>query len=609
MSWGASLWRAGLAPEPQLTVSAWADRHRVLPRASAEPGPWRTSRVPYLAEVMDSLSPSSPWERVVFMKGAQVGATEAGLNWVGYVIAHAPGMFLLVMPTTEAVRRNTAARIDPLIEASPVLRELVVAPRSRESGNSLFRKSFPGGQLFMTGANSAVGLRSLPARFLMLDELDGFPGDVDGEGDPVALAIQRTVTFRGRRKIFLASTPTLEGSSRIEAAFQESDQRRYFVPCRGCGEASTLEWVDIHWPEGRRQAAFWACPGCGEAHEEAAKGNLLAGGEWRPTAPGDGRTAGFHLSSLYSPWETWGEIALEHKAAGRDPVRLQAWTNLKLGHTWQDQAGEQVEPEPLMARREGWGELLPEGVALVTAGVDVQGDRLELQVVGWGRDEESWSLAYRVIWGDPSGPRVWQDLDAALAETFPHRRAVPDLPIRAACVDTGGNHTQAAYRYCATRFARRVWGVKGKGGAGIPLWPWRASRTKNNVPLFAIGVDAAKDAIMARLRLEEPGPGAMHFPMARDAEFFRQLTAERVVTRFSFGRPIRTWKLKRDGDRNEALDTLVYAQAALHGLIAAGVSLNREAANLAGCQLREPGREAPLPPPRPASVRSSWMTW
>ncbi len=203
---------------------------------------------------MDALSTASPFERVALMKGAQTGGSEAGLNWLGYVIQNAPGIAMLVMPSLDMVRRNTTVRIDPLIEATPALRELVAAPRSRDAGNSLFRKSFPGGQLVMTGANSAVGLRSTPVRYLFLDEVDSYPGDADGEGDPVDLAIQRTATFRGRRKIYMVSTPTLKGHSRIEAAFEHSDRRFYHVPCLHCGDMAPLTWARIRWPEGQREA-------------------------------------------------------------------------------------------------------------------------------------------------------------------------------------------------------------------------------------------------------------------------------------------------------------------------------------------------------------------
>ncbi len=343
------------------------------------------------------------------------------------------------------------------------LRDLVSAPRSRDAGNSLFRKSFPGGQLVMTGANSAVGLRSTPVRYLFLDEVDGYPGDADGEGDPVDLAIQRTTTFRGRRKIYMVSTPTMKGHSRIEAAFLDSDQRYFHVPCQHCGDMAPITWARIRWLEGKRDAAYLICDACGGVHHEHDKPRLLAAGEWRPTAPGDGRTAGFHLSSLYSPWETWAEIAQEHARVAKDPARLQVWVNTKLGESWEDQAGDTVPADPLMARRDDWGSDLAPSVAVLTAGVDVQGDRIEVRIVGWGRDEEAWVIDYRVLWGDPSGPRLWSDLDGVLNGTW------GDLSVRAVAVDTGGHHTKMAYEFCRTRLARRIWAIKGRGGPGIPV--------------------------------------------------------------------------------------------------------------------------------------------
>ncbi|MEM1344117.1 MAG: phage terminase large subunit family protein [Pseudomonadota bacterium] len=592
-------WARGMAPEPQMAVSAWADLHRVLPSTSAEPGPWRTARVPYLRQIMDSLGTGSRFERVVVMKGAQTGGTEAGLNWLAYIIQNAPGLTMLVMPSLDMVRRNTTVRIDPLIETTPALENLVASPRSRDSGNTLFRKAFPGGQLVMTGANSAAGLRSTPVRYLFLDEVDAYPGDADGEGDPVDLAIQRTATYRGKRRVLMVSTPTLKGHSRIEAAFEASDQRLYHVPCQHCGDMAPITWGRIRWPKGQRDRAHLICEACGGVHEEQDKPRLLAGGEWRATAEGDGRTAGFHLSALYSPWETWAEIAIEHGQVRHDPPRLQVWTNTKLGETWEDQAGETLPADPLMARREDWGGGVPEEAGVVTAGVDVQGDRIEAQLIGWGADEEAWVIDYKVLWGDPSGPRVWADLDTLLQASHRHASGV-ELPVRAAAIDTGGHHTSAVYDFCRTRLARCIWAIKGRGGPGVPVWPLRPTkRNKGKIPLFIVGVDAVKDALYARLRLTEPGPGVIHFPRTLDMEYFRQLTAERIVTRYEKGRLVRCWRPKQEGMRNEALDTFVYAQAALHGLVSMGMRLNEQ---VAAVQDR-----ARVPVRAPVVHRSRWV--
>lgn len=582
-----SAWCRGLAPEPALTVSEWADAHRVLPPQSAEPGRWRTSRVPYLREIMDALSVSHPAERVVFQAGAQVGKTEAGLNWLGYMMHHAPGLCMMVQPSVDAVRRNTVTRIDPLIEHSPVLRSLVAEKKSRDTGNSMLRKAFPGGELVMTGAQSGIGLRSIPVRFLFMDEVDAYPADVDDEGDPVALAIQRTVTFRGRRKVYMVSTPTLRGFSRIEAAYLESDQRRYVVPCPECNQLHPLEWKQIRWPEGERHRAYRVCPECGGIAEEHDKAGMLARGEWRATAEGDGLTVGFHLSSLYSPFETWGEIAVEHGKVHRDPARLKTWINTKLGETWEERDGEGIDAVGLPARREDLSGPLPAWVVVLTAGVDVQVDRIECTVFAWGEGERCAVLSHTVLWGDPAGPQVWHDLGNLLSRTYPHELDIPDLPIRAACVDTGGAHTLASYAWLRDKQKRRWWGVKGSSTPGAPLWPKRpANNTKGRFPVFVIGTNTAKETIYARLKNVEPGPGFIHFDKSLTDNYFLQLTAEKVRTRYSKGHPVREWHLT-DGKRNEALDCAVYGLAALHGLRSMGFDLDREAAGLIGLPPRK----------------------
>src|SRR5437870_2942673 len=291
----ASAFGQSLAPEPLLTVSAWADAYRFLSNtASAEPGQWRTARTPYLREIMDCLSPSHPAQRIVVMAGAQIGKTECGNNWMGYVIHRSPGPMLMVQPTVEVAKRVSKQRIAPMIEASPVLHERVAESRSRDSGNTVQVKEFEGGLLIITGANSGAGLRSMPIRFLFMDEVDEYPGDVDGQGDPVALAEKRTSTF-SRRKVLLTSTPTIKGLSRIEREFLDSDQRRFFLRCPSCGHADFLTWRDlghhrIEWDEGKPDTAHMVCGGCGANVDERHKTDMLKRGEWRSTAEGDGQT-------------------------------------------------------------------------------------------------------------------------------------------------------------------------------------------------------------------------------------------------------------------------------------------------------------------------------
>jgi len=553
---------------------------------------------------MDSLSPSSDVQRVVVMAGAQIGKTSIGLNWLGYIISQAPGPVLAVQPTVEMAKRFSRQRLDPLFEESAALRGLIRDPRSRDSGNTMLAKEFPGGTLILTGSNSPTGLRSMPVRYLFLDEVDGFPPDASGEGDPVDLATRRTETF-SRRKILMTSTPTLTGFSRIEAAFNETDQRRYFVPCPACGDMAPLSWSRVKWPEGRPHEAGVTCDECGAVATDRDKPKMLAGGEWRATVEGaDPRVAGFHLNALYSPWVRWGDVAAEHVRVAKDPARLQVFVNTRLGESWEDKAGDTIKESSLIARREDLGAAVPNAVTVVTVGVDVQDDRLEVQFVGWGADEESWVLDYRVLPGDPAGARLWNTLDSLLSR--PMRRADGvELPVEAVAIDSGGHHTKSVYDFCRPRLGRRIWAVKGAGGAGIPVWPKRVSRVDGKAgrcPLWRVGVDAAKDALFARLRVGEPGPGYVHFGTGLDPEYFRQLTGERVVTKFVRGRPVRSWQPRMPGARLEALDSYVYAMAALHGLLAMGFRLGQPA----------PTAAAPAPPPPPSDgwigdTRDSWI--
>ena len=599
-----AVWRRGLEPEPQLTVSEWADLHRLLPTTNAEPGPWRTLRVPYLREIMDCLSTSSPVERIVFMKGAQTGGTEASLNGVGFWMHHAPGTILVVWPSLDMVRRNSRTRIDPLIEGTPALRALVAPAKVKDSANTISQKEFAGGTLAMVGANSATGLRSLPVRYLVMDEVDAFPADADGEGDPVALAVQRTVTFRVRRKIMLISTPTNVGASRIEQAYKESDQRQYFVPCLACGAFQPLKWSGVRWPQGEPAKAFYACAECGGVIEEHTKPRLLAAGEWRATKPGDGRTAGFHLSALYSPFESWGEIATEFLQVHKDPLRLRVWTNTKLGECFQDRESESASADKLLAGVEEFDDRLDERIAVITAGVDVQDDRLALEVIGWGDGEESWSLDYSEIWGDTSAPDVWASLDAELLRYHDHPRA-GRMPVRAVCIDSGGHRTQQVYRFARERAGRNVWAIKGRGGSGVPVWPRRPPKAHDGVfTPYVIGVDAAKELVVARLRAE-PGPGACHFPADRDLDYFRMLCSERIIRVFRRGVPVRAWWKDR-GVNNEALDVRVYGYAALQGLVARGFRLSDESRRIRDLPVRDIMEPAPVAAPKKV-IRSSWM--
>lgn len=454
-------WFEGLKPDAFMTISEWSDEYRFLsPKAAAEPGRWRTERTPYLREIMDQLSPHKRAQRVVFMKGAQIGGTEAGNNWIGYVIHMAPGPMMAVAPTVEMAKRNSKQRIDPLLEDSKELKARVKPARSRDSGNTVLSKEFPGGVLVMTGANSAVGLRSMPARYLFMDEVDGYPGDVEGEGDPILLAERRSATFQGRRKVFLVSTPTLKGLSRIAREFDNSDQRYFHVPCPHCGHEQPLRFSQLRWAEGKPSDVMYECESCEGLIAEHHKTEMLAKGQWIATAKGDGQTVGYHLSSLYSPvgWFSWSDAAAMFEQAKEHPELMKSFVNTVLGEPFEEEH-EAPDWERLYARRETYAQgVVPKTGLFLTAGVDVQKDRLECEVVAWGREKQSWSVDYIVLDGDTARRDVWQKLEDVLCRDWPHETG-HSMPIRVMAVDSG-YATQDVYAW-AKGHPQAVWGAGG----------------------------------------------------------------------------------------------------------------------------------------------------
>jgi phage terminase large subunit GpA-like protein len=567
-----SFFHAGLKPDSILLVSDWADANRILSQtASSEPGKFRTERTPYLKEIMDALSPSSPVEKVVFMKGSQIGGTEAGNNWIGYVIDQAPGPMLVVQPTVEMGKRWSKGRLAPLIEDTLCLRGKVKDPRSRDSGNTVQSKEFPGGIVVITGANSAVGLRSMPVRYLFLDEIDAYPPDADSEGDPLTLAIQRTSTF-ARRKIFVVSTSTIQGLSRIEKEFNETDQRYFFVPCPHCGFFQVLKWENIHYDTDPFQAVY-VCERCKRNIENHHKTEMLQKGEWRPTAEekANSKVVGFHLSSLYSPvgWLSWRQCAQNYEMAKDDDQLLKAWINTTLGIPWEEK-GEAPDWGILFDRREHYRiGVVPTGGYVLTAGVDVQNDRLEIEIVAWGKNKESWSVDYRIIYGSPSEQKTWQSLTAILNEDFESEDEV-HRKINMLAIDAGFS-TQEVYSWVRTQSPNNVMAIKGIDNSLVPINAptkvdvnLRGKKLKGSVRLWKVGVSIIKSELFNFLkqRKNEDGTtpnGYMHFP-EYNTEYFKQLTAEQLVTRIVKGYPKRIWQKTRD--RNEALDCRVYARAA-----------------------------------------------
>lgn len=581
----------GIKPPPMRNAWQWADSSRILTSiSSSEAGPFRSERTPYIREPMEALSHRSDVRTVVVMKGSQLGFTEVCLNWHGHNIIDNPGPMLVIHPTVENAKRWSKQKFKTMIDTTPELRERIKDSRSRDSGNEILIKEFPAGFLAMGGSNSPAGLRGYSARDVTIDDFDGCAADAGGEGAPDELAENRQGTFSDA-KTLLISTPTDKGFSNIERAFEQTDQRKFFVPCINCHEYEVIAWAQIKWPEGSPLDAYCECLYCGFHLQNFHKNDMLPKGEWRPTAEAKiPNWVGYHLSGLYSPhgWESWGKIAVGFLRAKGVPEKMRVWVNTKLAETFEDQAGEEFNASGFLARRENYNEsMLPDGVCYLTAAVDVQDDRLEVQIDGWGRDKEYWNIAYIRIPGDPSFLRlnddpnnqsVWQLAKNQLARVFQHPR-FGELRIMASCVDTGGHHTLKAYEFCRTVGLHRVWAIKGKDGK-IPLWPKKPSRrNKGKVPLYLVGVDTGKSAVYANLRIEVPGPSYRHYSIARDQDYFDQLTSERKRTRYAKGFPIYWWFLP-SGKRNEALDLSVYTMAALDGAIQAGLDLNKRADKL-----------------------------
>jgi len=548
-------------PRPLTTVSQWADRYRVLTsKSSGEPGGWRTERVPFAREPMDALSASSPVQRIVLMFAAQMTKTEMGLNWIGYVMQHAPAPMLVVLPTLEVRKRWVRQRLDPLLNETPIIRELFDARAKRDAGNAEDLKDFPGGMLVIGGANSPASLASMPIRYVLCDEVDRFPWEVGQEGDPLGLIDERTKTFP-RRKVMLVSTPTVKGASRIEGEYAKSDQREYHVPCPHCDELQVLRFRH---PDGRYGLihnpttgdVYYACIHCGERIDEHHKPDMLARGRWIPRNP-DSPVRGYWINGLYSPIGlgfTWREIWRQWQDAHGDTANLKRFINTTLGETWEE-AGDSIEDIALIARLEDYPERLP--ASLVTAGVDVQKDRIEASIVAWGTGEEAWLVDHLILPGDTARPEVWDDLADDLTAAG----------VQFAAIDSGYNTSMA---YAFTEKRRWAVAVKGVTGMGRPLIEDEKkrrqrlrNRRKKAVQVEPLGVDQGKALVYSRLKLTQPGPGYVHFPRdaAFDDEYFNQLAAEKLVTKVRGTRPIQEWVQTRP--RNEALDCLLYALAAL----------------------------------------------
>lgn len=578
---------ASYTPPANLTVSEWAEAHRVLSREnSAEAGPWHNTRTPYLVEIMDAFTDPKV-AKISLVASSQVGKSELELNIIGYIIDQDPGSILYIQPTVDDAKKFSRLRIAPMIRDSATLRSKVADIKSRDSGNTMLQKSFPGGMLTIVGSNSASGLASTPAKYVLGDERDRWALSAGTEGDPWALAEARTTTFYNSKMVDV-STPTDKGTSPIEKSFNEGTRERWCHQCPHCGEYSNIVFNDIKFDfetvgSGRKKdyiihSIAWSCPECGCISTESEMRRQPA--KWiaeNPDAYAKGHRS-FWLNAFSSPWQGWSKVVYAFLVARKDPQRLKVVYNTMLGELWEDR-GDLEDEDAMLGRREDYGHCddgtpveLPDGVLALTCGVDTQDDRLEYEVLGHGHYGETWGIKRGIIMGDPAYDEPWTRLDDVIERVYRFRDGT-GLTIARTFVDSGGHKTQNVYMQCRARTYKRVFAIKGVGGDGVPYTkpPSKVKIIVNGQTvgltwLYALGVDAGKAEIFSALKVQEAGPKFCHFPKGEgrgyDTAFFTGLLSEKLVLKSERGRTRWAWVKLPGHERNEALDCRNYALAA-----------------------------------------------
>lgn len=575
---------AVLKPPPDMTLSQWADAKRVLSKkTSAEPGRWKTSKAPYQREIMDAISDVAV-QKVVVMSAAQIGKTDGFiLNPIGYYMDYDPSPIMVMQPNLQMGESFSKDRLSPMIQDTPALREKV-SDKTRNSGNTILHKEFPGGHITIVGANSPSGLRSRPIRILLADEIDGYPATAGKDGDPLLLASKRLTTFWNKKEVFI-STPTVKGASRIEIEYENSTQEVWHVPCPACGEYQPLEWAQVHFDKNNLDEINYVCSKCGTVSSEVEWKEFFVKGKFVPRFP-ERNARGFYLNSLASLFVDWREIVEKFLVANEEKKKgniemLKAWTNTEMAQTWEEE-GYEIADDELFMRREKYNCEVPNGVLVLTAGIDTQDDRFEIEVVGWGIEHESWGIKYQIIYGDLKQQDVWDRLDDFLNQTFT-RADGTKMKIFRACMDAGGHFFNEVCKFCKVRFSRGIFPIRGRAGADVPYIPRGSKNNRANTPLFTLGVDTGKGLIYQRLAIENEGANYCHFPSNKDRgyteEYFKGLTSERRVLTYKKGISQFVWKPKQNWTkRNEPLDCRNYAQAALE---ISGVVLKKKDENTA----------------------------
>lgn len=558
-------WRNGLRPDPFITVSAWSDKYRMLPRrGSSEPGQYRTSRTPYLREIMDKLSPHDPQKRVLMYKPRQIGGTECGINFLFCMTHLYPGPGCLIEPTLDLVKKVTRQKIDPGIVEMPVLRQLIKPARERDSGNTtFFKEAINGALLVMGGANSAAALRAVPLRYLVADEVDAWPHDVGsadgegGEGDPLTILEKAMTTFPNRKE-FILSTPTIKGQSVIDNEYEQSSQGHYEVPCPFCGVMQILEFGNLIFDSKKPTQAEYQCAHCKKMISEKYKTDMLADGRWKHANP-DAETYGYHITGLYSPWLTWLDIAKEWIKANyalkvkKNNAKLKTFVNTVLAETWNDD-GDSIDRETLhgqlVTRRENYPDnVIPMGAVLIVITGDVQDDRIEMIVKGYGPGMQSWGVAHHVFYGNPAVAGVWEKVSQFILQTWRHESGAILSP-HVVFIDSGYLSKQV-YEFTKPRFDNHVFATKGANEPKHELISKLSRKNAERAPLFFIGTNEAKNILFRRLIVAEPGPIYMHYNQSFDENYFKQVV---LSEKPKWHKGVKIWEKISAKEPNEGLD-------------------------------------------------------
>jgi phage terminase large subunit GpA-like protein len=559
-----------IRPDSRIPIAEWAETYRVLPPDTPEPGPWRNSRTPYLIGIMDALSPDSPYREVYLKKGHQLGGSALGENFIGHAITSAAGNILAVFATLEDAEKWELSRFEPMRLSTGELKKRIRDANVKGSDNTKRRKKFPGGFMQLIGANRPGGLKSSTMRYVLLEEMDEYAGDIGNQGSPETLAKKRTSNFGRKARIFGNSTPTIVGSSPIDRNYQRGDQQKYMVQCPDCGARQFFKWSQMKWPGDETDKVRYLCEHCPVLSTEAEwKTRGYEGAYWEPTVKGEHGVASFHLPSLYAPlgWRPWAELAADFVAAKNDPVALKAFINNELAECWEDLSG-QVKGAEIAKRRETYQRrTIPKGCLALVMSVDVQGNRLEYQILGFGRNKKHWVIDYGIIDGDPAKDDVWTRLTALRERPLVNSFGVP-MRVQTCAIDSGGHHTHEVYHYARLYRHAGVFAVKGSSTAGKPIIGRPATMDVNHkgriikggVQLWHVGTDTAKSLLFNYIASDEesvPDDRFIRFPAGLADEYFEQLTAEV----YDAGKS--QWR-KLPGRRNEVIDLFVYGFAAAY---------------------------------------------